>query len=216
MNQILFPEKIEKYVQDDTKTIKLLKLQFIIVIFCLIIFLIYFFVSYYNSKDNLNLSSTIIDSYDITRLYAEANPNYNIILPNGETSSVIGIIEIEELNLKYPILSKISDELLKVSPCKFYGPNANEIGNLCIAGHNYDDNTFFSNLHKLNIDSKITITDIYNNSITYQVYDKFETSVDNISSTSQLTNGNKEITLITCNNLNKNRLIVKAKEKDVF
>lgn len=211
MNQILFPEKIEKYVQDDTKTIKLLKLQFIIVISCLIIFLIFSFVSYYNSKDNLNLSGTIIDSYDIARLYAVAEPNYNIILPNGETSNVIGIIEIKELNLKYPILSTISDELLKIAPCKFYGPGVNEIGNLCIAGHNYDDNTFFSNLHKLNIDSEILITDIYNNSITYQVYDKFETSVDDVSSTSQLTDGNKEITLITCNNLNKNRLIVKAK-----
>jgi len=216
MNQILFPEKIEKYIKDDTKTIKLLKLQFIIVISCLIIFLIYFFVSYYNSKNNLNLSSTIIDSYDITRLYAVAKPNYNIVLPNGETSDVIGIIEIKELNLKYPILSKTSDELLKISPCKFYGPNVNEIGNLCIAGHNYDDNSFFSNLHQLNINSEIFITDIYNNSITYHVYDKFETSVDDVSSTSQLTNGNKEITLITCNNLTGNRLIVKAKEKDVF
>lgn len=216
MNQILFPEKIENYIKDDKKTIKLLKLQFLIVIFSLIIFIIYFCLSYYNSKNSNDFSSTIIGSYDITRLYATSRPNYNIVLPNGEISDVIGIIEINELNLKYPILSNISNELLKIAPCKFYGPDVNTIGNLCIAGHNYDNNTFFSNIHKLNINSEIIITDIYDNSITYQIYDKFETSADDIASTTQSTNGKKEITLITCNNLNGNRLIIKAKEKDVF
>lgn len=216
MNQILFPEKFENFVKDDKKTIKLLKLQFIIVIFSLIVFLIYFSISYYNSNNSHNLSSTLINSYDITRLYSANKSDYNIVLPNGETSAVIGLIKIRELNLEYPILSSTSEELLKISPCKFYGPDANEIGNLCIAGHNYDNNTFFSNIHKLNINSKIIITDIYNTSITYYVYKKFETSVNDISSTSQSTNGRKEITLITCNNLNGNRLIIKAKEKDVF
>ena len=109
MNQILFPEKIENYIKDDRKTIKLLKLQFLIIIFSLIIFLIYFVLSYYNSKNSNDFSSTIIDSYDITRLYATSKPNYNIVLPNGESSDVIGIIEINELNLKYPILSNISN-----------------------------------------------------------------------------------------------------------
>ena len=153
MNQILFPEKIENYIKDNKKTIKLLKIQFLIVIFSLIIFIVYFYLSYYNSKNSHDFSSTIIDSYDITRLYATSEPNYSIVLPSGENSDVIGIIEIKELEMKYPILSKTSDELLKIAPCKFHGPDTNEIGNLCIAGHNYDDNTFFSNIHKLNVNS---------------------------------------------------------------
>ena len=35
---------------------------------------------------------------------------------------------------------------------------------------------------------------------------------NDMSCTSQETNGNKEITLITCNNINKKRLVLKAKE----
>ena len=38
------------------------------------------------------------------------------------------------------------------------------------------------------------------------------TSKKDTSCTSQDTNGNKEITLVTCNNFNGNRLIIKAKE----
>jgi len=215
MNQILFPEKFENYIKNDKKTIKLLKLQFIVVIISLIAFLIYFSISYYKAKSNNNLSDVILDSYDITKLYATSTPQYNISLSNGEMASIIGILEIEEISIKYPIFSDITDELLKISPCRFYGPNVNEIGNLCIAGHNYDNDNFFSNIHNLTMNSEIILTDLNNTSIIYKVYNKFETSVDDITSINQNTNGKREITLITCNNLNGNRLIIKAKEKDV-
>jgi len=215
MNQILFPEKIENYIKSDKKTLKLLKLQFLIVIINLTIFIVYFLISYYTSKDIYDFSSTIIDSYDISRLYSIAEPNSTISLPNGITTSVIGIIEINELGIKYPVLSDISTELLNISPCKFYGPDINQPGNLCIAGHNFDNNTFFSNLNKLNIYSQIILTDLKNNSIIYEVFDKFETNANDTSSLIQNIDEKKELTLITCNNLNGNRLIIKAKEKDV-
>jgi len=106
----------------------------------------------------------------------------------------------------------VSDELLKIAPCKFYGPYPNEIGNLCIAGHNYNNNLFFSNIYKLNIGDEINIYDSSNSLIKYYVYKKYETNKNDTSSTSQNTNGNKEITLVTCNNFNGNRLIIKAKK----
>ena len=102
---------------------------------------------------------------------------------------------------------------LKMAPCRFYGPYPNQIGNLCIAAHNYDDNRFFSNLYKLNIGDIINIYDSSNLCITYSVYQKYEISIKDTSCTSQNTNGQKEITLVTCNNINKNRLIIKAREK---
>ena len=49
------------------------------------------------------------------------------------------------------------------------------------------------------------------NYIPYTIYDKFETTEDDTSSLSQNTNGQKELTLVTCNNLNGNRLIIKAR-----
>lgn len=215
MNQIIFPEKIENYIKNDKKTLKLLKLQFIIVVITLIAFIVYFLISYYNSKTLPDFSSSIMDSYNIAKLYSIDNPNRTIALTNNNTASIIGVIQIKELDLNYPILSEISEDFLKISPCKFYGPEINEIGNVCIAGHNYDNGTFFSNLHKLNISSEIMLADLNSNSIIYEVFDKFETTQKDTSSLSQDTHGLRELTLITCNNFNGNRLIIKAKEKDV-
>ena len=51
------------------------------------------------------------------------------------------------------------------------------------------------------------------NYIPYTIYDKFETTEDDTSSLSQNTSGEKELTLVTCNNINGNRLVIKAIRK---
>ena len=48
--------------------------------------------------------------------------------------------------------------------------------------------------------------------ITYKIYDKYTVDPSDVSCTSQLTNGKKEITLITCTDDSKQRVIVKARE----
>ena len=47
------------------------------------------------------------------------------------------IIKIPKIGINYPVISKTSEELLKISVNKFHGPNPNEVGNYCIVGHNY-------------------------------------------------------------------------------
>ena len=209
MNQILNTRNIKK----NNKIITKLKLQLIISLILIIILSIYFFYYFIKIKNEDNLYSTLLNNYNIDQIYS-SNQDYTTVefSKNNNNFFIIGIIEIPKINIKYPILSNVSDELLKISVCKFYGPYPNEIGNLCIAAHNYDDNRFFSNLYKLDIGDVINIYDSNNLLISYYVYDKFEVVENNTSSTSQNTNGKKEITLVTCNNLNKNRLIVKAKE----
>lgn len=64
--------------------------------------------------------------------------------------------------------------MLKISLCRFAGPMPNEIGNLCIAGHNYVDYKLFSRLHELENGDKIDIYDLNGTKITYAVFDKFE------------------------------------------
>ena len=71
-----------------------------------------------------------------------------------------GIIEIPKINIYYPVFSELSDELLKIAPCKFYGNSPEKPGNICIAGHNYVDNKFFSNLPELEKDDLIEIYDL--------------------------------------------------------
>ena len=69
---------------------------------------------------------------------------------------------------------------------------------------------FFGKIFLLRNNDKIIIKDNSNNQFTYYVYDKYEVKEDDLSPISD----NKlfcELTLITCNNFNNNRLIIKAK-----
>ena len=88
----------------------------------------------------------------------------------------------------------------------------NKVGNLCIAGHNFDDDRFFSKLSLLDVGDIIKIYAPANVCVYYKVYEMYEIEKNDMSCTSQDTNGKKEVTLITCNNINQKRFIVKAKE----
>lgn len=132
---------------------------------------------------------------------------------DGKQYETIGSVKIPKLNLNYPILSETSVALLKISPCRFYGPEkANEVGNLCIAGHNYKNEQFFSKVPELVVGDIIEITDVNGKTVKYSVYDKYTVVPDDTNCTNQNTNGKRIITLITCTNDNKKRVIVHAKE----
>lgn len=117
---------------------------------------------------------------------------------SGRKYTSIGLINIPSLNIKYQILSSTSEELLKISVNKYWGPSPNEVGNLCILGHNYKDSRFFGNLPKIKKGEKVLITDLEGRTLTYKVYETDIIKEDDVSCTSQQTNGNKEVTLITC------------------
>ena len=134
------------------------------------------------------------------------------VASDGTDYYTIGIVNIPSISVNYPILSTYSDELLKISPCKFHGPNPNEVGNLCIAGHNYKNSKFFSKVPTLVEGDIIEITDLIGNTVKYSVYNKFIVNPDELECTSQLTQGRREITLITCTDDNKQRHIIKARE----
>ena len=137
---------------------------------------------------------------------------------SGYRYSTIATINIPKINVEYPILDGETDSveeteaLLKISPTKFWGPEPNEVGNFCIVGHNYRNSRFFSKVPTLENGDIIKITDLAGQTINYRVYNKYEVEPTDVSCTSQLTNGNKEITLITCTNDSKMRVIVKARE----
>ena len=108
------------------------------------------------------------------------------------------------------------DTLLKISVCKFHGANPNQVGNLCIVGHNYKNSKFFGKLQNIKNGDIIQITDLNGQTLDYKVYDTKIVDPSDTSCTSQLTNGNIEITLITCYYENgsahaSKRFIVKAR-----
>ena len=130
---------------------------------------------------------------------------------NGEKYTIIGKLNIPAININMNVLSSTSTALLKVSLNKYWGGEPNEVGNFCIVGHNYENGTHFSNLYKLDLGDTIKLTDNYNRILTYTIYDKYVVDPYDTKCTSQLTNGNTEITLITCHNSGKQRLVIKAR-----
>lgn len=123
---------------------------------------------------------------------------------------IIGKIKIPKLKLEKYILSESNSKSLAASVTKLCGPSINKIGNFCIAGHNY--NKVFGKIKTLEKNDQIILTDVYGNSIVYQVYDNYKSSPKDVSCLNQDTGGEKEITLITCTMGATKRVIVKAVE----
>lgn len=129
----------------------------------------------------------------------------------GKEYRVVGKIGISKINLYSPIIYETTEEMMKIGPTKLCGPTLNEVGNLCIIGHNYRNDQFFSNLSDLQINDEIIIVNNSQESLKYKVYDKYQVSEDDVSCLSQETNGQIELTLITCTKNKKKRLVVKCR-----
>lgn len=138
---------------------------------------------------------------------------------NGYQYITIATINIPKINVNYPILDGLTDsteeteELLKISPTKFWGADPNEVGNFCVVGHNYRNTKFFSKVPTLEIGDIVEITDLSGRTLQYKVYNKYEVDPTDVSCTTQLTNGKKELTLITCTDDSKHRVVVKTRER---
>lgn len=129
---------------------------------------------------------------------------------------VIGRIEIPKTNVDYLIIKQddVSTASLKVAICNLYG-NLNEVGgNAVLVGHNYRNGTFFSNNKKLQNGDKIYITDNTGKKVTYIIKKKYETSTGDFSYATRKVDSNKrEISLSTCTDDSKKRLIIWAEEQ---
>lgn len=130
----------------------------------------------------------------------------------GSNYTVESIIRIPRLEINYPVIAETSEELLKISINKYWGPAPNEVGNYCVVGHNYKSKKMFGRLAEAVNGDIIELEDINGNVVKYSVYNKYVVEPTDTSCTSQLTNGRKEVTLITCTNYGKQRLVVKARE----
>ena len=160
-----------------------------------------------NPQENVSIP---VENTQASKPASTSRENQKVTASNGEEYSKVAEINIPKINVKYAVLSETSDALLKISPCKFWGPNPNEVGNFCIVGHNYRNSRFFSKVPKLEVGDIIELTDLSGRKLSYEVYDKYTVDPTDVSCTTQLTNGKKEVTLITCTNDSKQRVIVKA------
>ena len=209
MNQILCTNLGKQDVETSKKK-NWFKFQFSIsmIIITILIFSGIFY--FYRLQEKEKISNDLISNYNIYRLYNHSNNTDNDALQNN-LNALFGIIEIPKINLYYPVFSNCSEELLRIAPCKFYGETPDVNGNICIAGHNYDNSLFFSKLSTLSVNDFISIFDINDNKYIYRVFDVYEVEPSNLSPIFNYEADMKILTLVTCNNLNSNRIIVKAK-----
>lgn len=127
--------------------------------------------------------------------------------------NVVGTIQIPKINLKYPVLQKVTKKSLETSVAFLYGPGLNEVGNNVIIGHNYRNGTMFSNVKKLENGNSIYITDLTGRKVKYVIYKIYRASGDDASYMTRNTNGKREISLSTCTDDSKARTIVWAREE---
>ncbi len=156
-----------------------------------------------DSNEVVNIPEVVEQEETSTEVYTTAN---------GEDYTIEATVRISRLDIEYPVISETSESLLKISVNKYWGPAPNEIGNYCIVGHNYKSKKMFGRLSEVVSGDIIELEDINGKVVKYSVYDINVVDPDDTTCTSQLTNGRREVTLITCTNYGTQRLVVKARE----
>lgn len=235
MNQILVTEKV--YVTPKLKRKKVYyKIQFAISLLIALTLCSYYVYSEckktkyesisqeilnnisFSNNDTTTANDTLvvalsdnIQEVEQPQVPAEQNNN-SYTTASGIKYEVDAILNIPSLGIKYPVLSETSDELLKIALNKFWGGNPNSVGNYCIVGHNYDGkDIFFGKLNQIQNGDIVELEDTTGKTLRYKVYNKFVVNPTDVACTSQITNGKTEMTLITCHDGGKTRLIVKCR-----
>lgn len=132
-----------------------------------------------------------------------------------EGYEVMGTIEIPKTGANYPILEDPpTKRSLEIAVAILHGVGLNQPGNTTIVGHNYRNGLFFSDNKKLSKGDNIKITDQKGETVTYSIYEIFETTASDAEYMLRDTEGRREISLSTCTDAsNDMRLVILAKEK---
>ena len=126
-----------------------------------------------------------------------------ITLEDLDGAACIGVLEIPKIDLKLPVLSEWSYQLLKKAPCRYSG--SAYLDNLVIAAHNY--RTHFGKLKELETDDEVIFTDAAGNRFEYKV-----AAVEALTpqSVEDMTSGEWALSLFTCTLDGKNRVTVRC------
>lgn len=195
-----------------------LKFQLFISIVVFLLLIVYLFLYWQNLHRDELYSDSLFSNYNLTRLYANSessntlysNDFFSILDANSSNNPILGIIEIKAIDVYYPFFAYYSDDNLKISLCRFFGPEPGRIGNVCILGHNYNNDKFFSNVSLLKPNDEIVLYDNLQNSFYYFVENVYEVNNSDFSPIYDYDKNGIFLTLITCNNVNNNRIIVRA------
>ncbi len=184
-----------------------------IIILILLLIILYVLIGIYK-ESKIKLKEREKSQLQVERVANNQEVKEKVNIQNTYSGyKVAAKLVIPKINLETYILNEYSKQAMDLSPTKFWGPDANEIGNFCITGHNYKKENMFYDLINLSIGDEFQLLDNKNGKYTYTIYDIYKVKPNNTDSLNQNTNGKRVVTLITCVNYSNTRLIIKATEK---
>ena len=190
---------------------KIYKIIFCILIISIILVIGLILIKNMQSNENEKKNQEMVEVFSS----ADSTQKQNLEL-NGY--KIIGLIKIPVIDLEYPILEmdvsnpEEAKEPMRLAIIKYWGGDVNGYGNLSLAGPNNYNGTMFGKTKNLKIGDVVELTDLNNQTIQYQIYDIFKTDPNDVTILETKDEAIREVTLITCTNGNRERLILKAKE----
>ncbi len=165
-----------------------------------------------STVENVTVSNVEVDNANNSNNSNSSNSSGKTIQFQGY--NVVGKMEIPAIDLEYHILEKATPSSIEAALAVQYTANGlNEVGNTLIVGHNYRNGSFFGSNDKLQLGDKVYITDTTGRRIKYNIYNIYETSPEDGDFIMRDTNGKREVSLSTCTDNSKARLIIWAVEE---
>lgn len=180
----------------------------------LIIFALYFvtFMMIYDNFRERKLNSKEEKALDILEeKIKEKDPSETVAYGiNYSNFTILGRLSIPSAGVNTVIIKEHTYAAMNVGAVKTYGVDLNETGGFVISGHNFRGrSTFFYNIKNLTSGSKIYITDVLGRKKEYKVY-SVERNVSPNDTSYMKVFDSYHVTLITCENGGKARIVVKA------
>lgn len=124
--------------------------------------------------------------------------------------TILGRIEIPRVGIKTVILKEHTYAAMNIGAIKTYGVDLNEKGGFVISAHNFrGKSSFFYPIRNLKNGDKINISDNKGRNMEYTVYSVSRYVEPNDTSYLVKTD-DYHVTLVTCENGGKSRIVVKA------
>lgn len=159
----------------------------------------------YNRGNNAqNNADEILSEYE----NSQAPSLENNIPETFKEHNVLGVIEIETINQKLPIIDETTTQTLELSCCYYKGALPGQKGNMVITGHNYANGSIFGDLDKLKLGDKVSISTKAETYI-YKVYDTEVIMPDDVKALDEY-EGDYALTLMTCTSNGNRRLLVRC------
>lgn len=131
-----------------------------------------------------------------------------------KNQKVIGMINVPSIDVKYAIVEGSNRANIAVAIGHMKGTaSLGGDGNCVLAGHNGGIyGKFFKNLNKLKNGAEVKVIDEYGDEYVYKVYESFKVKPADVYVTDNMEG--QILTLITCQDNGKNRLVVRCKVND--